>query len=276
MAERKACRCIGQARSTQRYRARIREGEREIVGRLHELSRQYPRYGYRRMWALLRREGQAISSERVRRLWRREGFRVRKRRKRRRPRGNSENSVIVSRAEYRGHVWSWDFVHDRTQSGSRLKWLTMVDEYSRECIALEVGRSFKSVDVVLTLAKLIKERGAPRHIRSDNGPEFVAEALQNYLEWTGIETKYIAPGAPWENSYAESFNGKLRDELLNTEIFTSLLEAKALSRMWRDHYNHQRPHSALGYKTPMEFVKTLAPNRPEKQEPTLTATGAEN
>jgi putative transposase len=222
------------------------------------LSQENPRYGYRRVWAMLKREGWRVNKKRVHRLWREEGLKVpQKQRKRRRlAEGASENGCTKRKAEHKDHVWSYDFVMDRTEDGRRLKMMPIVDEYTRECLAIEVERSITSEEVVATLAYLFEERGEPAYIRSDNGPEFVAAAVKRWLEVSGVGTLYIEPGSPWENAYGESFNGRLGDELLKREEFASLLEAKVLVEEYREHYNRRRPHSALGYRTPSEFAAT--------------------
>jgi putative transposase len=228
-----------------------------LVERMVGLSRENPRYGYRRVWAMLRREGWPVNKKRVHRLWREEGLKVpQKQRKRRRLllEGSSENGCKRRRAEHKDHVWSYDFVMDRTQDGKRLKILPVVDEYTRECLAIEVERSITAEEVVAILARLFEERGEPSYLRSDNGPEFVAAAAKHWLEASGVRTLYIEPGSPWENAYGESFNGRFGDELLKREEFGSLLEAKVLVEEYRQHYNGRRPHSALGYRTPSEFA----------------------
>jgi transposase InsO family protein len=218
-----------------------------------ELVRQHPRFGYRRIWALLRREGWRVNRKRVWRLWRRQGLKVPRKQRKKRRLGSRVNSCVRRRAEYRNHVWAWDFIFDRTSDGRALKWLTLEDEYTRECLALEVGRGMPARAVLGVLAPVIRGRGAPGCIRSDNGPEFIAEAIRAWLAAEGIETLYIEPGAPWENGYAESLNSKVRDELLEREEFASVLEARVLGRAWRQQYNEVRPHSSLGYRTPAEF-----------------------
>jgi transposase InsO family protein len=233
------------------------------------LVRRHPRYGYRRIWALLRREGWRVNRKRVYRLWRRQGLKIPKKLRKKRRLGTSDNGCARRRAEYRDHVWCWDFIHDRTADGKPLKWLTVVDEYTRECLALEVRRGLTAGALIAVLAALIGRRGAPRHIRSDNGPEFIAKAIRGWLAKESVEVLYIAPGAPWENGYAESFHGRLRDELLNAEEFASLLEAQVLAQEWRDDYNHERPHSSLGYRTPAAFGRLATVSI----DPTLTATG---
>ncbi len=229
--------------------------DRPLAQRMVALSRENPRYGYRRVWALLRREGFEVNKKRVHRLWREEGLKVPdKQHKRRRLLGDSENGCKRKRAEHRDHVWSYDFVIDRTEDGRRLKMMPIVDEYSRECLTIKVERSITAEDVVRTLATLFERRGEPSFIRSDNGPEFIAKAVKCWLEASGIKTLYIEPGSPWENAYSETFISRLGDELLKREVFTNLLEAKVLVEEYRNHYNRERPHSALGYRTPAEFA----------------------
>lgn len=283
VSERRACRVLRQPRSTQRQAPKTREGEERLVKRLLELVRQHPRYGYRRIWALLRREGWRVNRKRVHRLWRKQGLKVSRKQRKKRRLGCSANSCVRRPAEHKDHVWAWDFLHDRTTDGGPLKWFTLVDEYTRECLALEVGRGMTAKAVTAVLAEVVLERGAPAHIRSDNGPEFIAKAIRAWMAGAGMETLYIDPGAPWENGYAESFNSKVRDELLNAEEFTSLLEARVLGRAWKQEYNHVRPHSSLGYRTPAEFgascprANSAALRRPEDTtvtvDPTLTAPG---
>jgi len=244
------------------------------------LSRENPRYGYRRVWALLRREGWPVNKKRVHRLWRQEGLKVpNKQCKRRRLLlGESENGCTRRRAEHKDHVWSYDFVMDLTEDGRRLKMMPVVDEYTRECLSIDVERSITAEDVVLTLASLFRSRRSePTFIRSDNGPEFIAKAVKRWLEVSGVKTLYIEPGSPWENAYSETFIGRFSDELLKREVFADLLEAKVLVEDYRGHYNHQRPHSALGYQTPAEFVaaaelgrKVEDGGKPEELESVLT------
>jgi putative transposase len=224
VSERRACRALRQPRATQRYLPAPRESERRLVGRMLELVREHPRYGYRRIWALLVREGWSVNRKRVYRLWRREGLKVPQKARKKRRMGHSANGCVRHRAEHADHVWAWDFIFDRTSGGRTLKWLSIVDEYTRECLALVVARNLKAEDVLDVVAELIAVRGVPGHLRSDNGPEFVAQALRSWLERTGAQTLYIAPGSPWENGYAESFHSRLRDELLNVEEFTSVAE----------------------------------------------------
>lgn len=223
-----------------------------------ELVKRHPRFGYRRIWALLRGQGFRINRKRVYRLWRKEGLKVPKKQCRKRRLGSSENGIVRRASVGRDDVWTWDFIHDRTEDGRALKWLSIVDEYTRECLALEAARSFKSGDVIDVLIELFHVRGIPKHMRSDNGPEFIAKAIRAWLERANVKTLYIDPGSPWQNGFVESFHGKLRDELLDAELFGCLKEAKMLSTQWRLDYNHRRPHSSLGYRTPAEFAASLA------------------
>ena len=255
VSERRACRVVDQPRSSQRYLSTKADKDAALAQMIVALSGQNPRYGYRRVWALLRREGWEVNKKRVHRLWREADLKVPAGRRRKRQRlGSSENSVARRRAEYLGHLWSYDFAMDATEDGRRLKMMPVVDEYSRECLALEVERSITSEEVVKTLDRLFAERGAPRFIRSDNGPEFIAQAVKRWLAASGVETLYIEPGAPWENAYSETFISRMRDELLDREEFANLNEAKVVAEDYREHYNHHRPHGALGYLTPVEFA----------------------
>jgi transposase InsO family protein len=223
-----------------------------------ELVREHPRYGYRRIWALLRREGWRVNRKRVHRLWRAEGLKVPQKQRKKRHLGHSANSCARRRAERKDHVWAWDFIHDRTREGRPLKWLSIVDEYTRECLALEVERGITADRVIDVLVELFSMRGVPQHIRSDNGPEFIATAIRRWLTYASVETLYIEPGSPWENGCAESFHSRLRDELLGREEFASLTEARARGTAWQLEYNHRRPHSSLGYRTPAEFAARRA------------------
>jgi len=260
VSERRACLAVEQHRSTQRYRAHEPDDEKELVKAMHELARQHPRYGHRRIGALLRRDGWHVNKKRVQRLWRQEGLKVRSKARKRKRLGSSKNACTRRRAKRKNQVWSYDFVHDLTESGHQLKFLTVVDEFTRESLAVEVAYSFKAKDVLVVLERLARERGAPEFIRSDNGPEFIAAAVVAWLEQHGSNTAFIQPGAPWENAYIETFNGKLRDELLDREMFTCLAEAQHLAREYRIQYNHERPHSSLGYRTPAEFASGHSPS----------------
>ena len=253
------CRALNQPRSTHRYRVkRPSDEEQRLVKRMHQLVRQHPRYGYRFIWACLRQEGWRVNRKRIYRLWRQEQLKVPQKQQKKRSLGSSENGIVRQRAAHKDDVWCWDFIHDSDERGRPLKWLSIVDEFTRECLALEVERSITARDVIDLLAELFIIRGVPKHIRSDNGPEFIANAMRAYLEKANVQTLYIEKGAPWENGYAESFHARLRDELLNVEVFGSLAEARGLATQWRLDYNHRRPHSSLGYVTPAAFAASLA------------------
>ncbi len=250
VSERRACRVLGQSRTSQRYGPKVAGDEDALAARIIDLASMYGRYGYRRITALLRNEGWRVNHKRVWRIWRQAGLKVPQRQPKRGRLWLNDGSCVRLRPEHRNHVWTYDFVFDRTHNGRPLKMLTVVDEYSRESLAIEVARRLTSRDVIRVLAKLMLRHGVPQHIRSDNGPEFVAKVVREWLHRLSVETLFIEPGSPWENGYIESFNGKLRDELLNGEIFYTLYEARVLIGMWRRHYNQVRPHSSLGYRPP--------------------------
>ena len=250
VSERRACAVIGQPRATQRRRLLVRDDEEALTAAVVRLATLYGRYGYRRITALLRDEGWRVNLKRVYRIWRREGLKVPQKHPKRRRLWLNDGSCIRLRPEREGHVWSYDFVQDRTQDGRAFRMLTVIDEYTRRCLAIVVARKLRADDVLHCLADLFALYGPPEHIRSDNGPEFAAHAVRSWLGRVGVKTLYIEPGSPWENGYNESFNSKLRDELLNGEIFTTLHEAKVLIERWRRHYNAVRPHSSLGYRPP--------------------------
>jgi putative transposase len=250
VSERRACLVLEQARTTQRYLPRMSDEEERLVARIIELATKYGRYGYRMMTGLLRGEGWRVNHKRVERIWRREGLKVPKKQPKRARLWLNDGSCIRLRPEHRNHVWSYDFVMDRTSDGKAFRMLTILDEYTRECLSIVTRRRFTSQDVLDELYRLFLMRGTPEYIRSDNGPEFTAKALRDWLYELEVETLFIEPGSPWENGYIESFNGKLRDELLNREIFTTLLEAQVLIEAWRKEYNQIRPHSSLGYRPP--------------------------
>ena len=255
ISERRACRVLDQPRGTHRYRARRPADEQQLLSAMRRLARRRPRFGSPRIYELLVAAGWSVNDKRVHRLWKQEHMQVpRKQHRRRRLPGGSENGCIRHRAERINHVWSYDFVVDRTEDGRQLKCLVVIDEYTRECLAIEVARSFTAHDVVGVLQYLFAVRGRPAHLRSDNGPEFVAQAVRRWLAQADVNTLFIAKGSPWENGYVESFNGKLRDELLNRELFLSLEEARWVIDRWRLDYNHHRPHSALDYQTPAAFA----------------------
>lgn len=247
-----ACRAMELARSSY-YRtgcgsAEGRHARRQIVA----LSEKHPRYGYRRITALLRREGMEINAKRVQRVRRQEALQVHKKQRRMKRLGVS--TAERQRASCVNDVWSWDFVEDQTENGTRFRILTLLDEHTRQCLAVHAAWSIRAVDVITVVEAAFHRHGRPRHLRSDNGPEFIAYAIQDWLKEQEVKTIYIKPGSPWENGHIESFHDKLRDECLNRELFGSLLEARIILEAWRNEYNHQRPHSALGYLTPAEYA----------------------
>jgi putative transposase len=250
ISQRRACFLFDQNRATQRYQKKTKDDEEDLRDRTIALASEYGRYGYRRIAALLRREGWLINDKRVQRIWRQEGLKVPKKQPKRGRLWLKDGSCIRHKPLYKGHVWSYDFVMDRTEDGRSFKILNVIDEYSRECVGCLTQRRINSFDVLEFLAKLFLMRGQPTFIRSDNGPEFIAEKLRTWLSSLDVKTLYIAPGSPWENGYCESFNGRMRDEFLNGEIFYRLKEAQVLVEKWRREYNEVRPHSSLGYKAP--------------------------
>lgn len=254
LSQRRACKVVGQPRATQRHTPPGDAEEARLRARLREFSRQRPRAGYRTACGQLRQEGLRVNVKRVQRLWREEGLKVPRRQCKKRRLGRSENSSQRRVATRPNEVWSYDFVSDQTTDGRRLKLLCVVDEFTRECLALEVRRSFRAPEVIGVLTELIGRRGIPAHLRSDNGPEFVAKAVEAWLEAKAIGALYIQPGSPWENAYVESFNSRVRDEHLNREEFASLLEAQVLTAGWQQDYNEARPHSSLEYLAPAVFA----------------------
>lgn len=263
VAERRACRVLGQHRSTQRKFPRRADVKTVLREEIIKLTRRYGRYGYRRITALLRRDGWEVNAKRVERIWRREGLKVPAKQPKKGRLWLNDGSCVRLRPERPNHVWSYDFVADRTHEGKAFRMLCIIDEFTREALTIRVARKLKATDVIDALADLFILRGVPAHIRSDNGPEFVAQALRDWIAAVGAKTAYIEPGSPWENGYCESFNGKLRDELLNGEIFYTLKEAQIVIEAWRHHYNTVRPHSSLGYRPPAPEV--FIPARPPSQ-----------
>ena len=253
-SERRICRAIGQSRSSQRYHRQVRSDERRLVAEMHRLALKWPRFGYRRITALLGQDSWRVNVKRVHRLWKAEGLQIRRKARKRRRSGDSANACHRHKPLGKDHVWSYDFVSDRTEGGGRLRLLAVVDEFTRESLTIEVRRHFTGGDVVRSLAELFAIRGWPSYIRSDNGPEFASKAVRKWLSKAGVATLFIEPGGPWENGYIESFNGKLRDECLNGELFLSLAEARYIVDRWRLDYNHHRPHSRLNWMTPATFA----------------------
>jgi len=250
VSERRACRVLGQPRSTQRRTPHVPDDEPRLVNQMIELATQYGRYGYRMVTGLLREDGWKVNHKRIERLWRREGLKVPQKQPKRKRLWLGDGSCVRLRPSYTDHVWSYDFVQDRTSDGRAFRMLTLINEYSRECLAIDVARKLTSENVLERLSDLFVRRGVPEHIRSDNGPEFTAKKVTEWLERVDVKTLFIEPGSPWENGYNESFNGTLRYELLDVELFDTLLEAKVLIERWRVEYNTIRPHSSLGYRPP--------------------------
>jgi len=262
VSERRACRVVGQPRSTQRYNKRPADDEQFLTSRIVELASQYVRYGYRRVTALLRNEGWIVNHKRVERIWRREGLKVPQKQPKRSRLWLNDGSVIRLKPIFPQHVWSYDFMQARTHNGVPFRILNVIDEYSRECLAARVARRLTHHDVLEILTELFVQRGVPVHIRSDNGAEFTAKRVREWLAKLQIKPLFIEPGSPWENGYIESFNGKMRDELLNGEIFYTLKEARIIIEMWRKEYNTIRPHSALGYRPPVpEAIMVVPPTQ---------------
>ena len=262
VSERRACRVLGQHRSTQRHIPKGRADEDRLVADMIELARQFGRNGYRRIAALLREASWSVSDGRIERLWRREGLKVPQKQPKKGRLWLNDGSCVRLRPKYRNHVWSYDFVHCRTDDGKVFRTLNILDEFSRECLAIKVDRKLNSTNVIDTLTDLFIMRGSPAFIRSDNGPEFIAQAVRDWIAAVGAKTAYIEPGSPWENGYCESFNARFRDELLNGEIFYSLREAQIIIEEWRKHYNTKRPHSALGYRPPAPETNITLDQRP--------------
>jgi putative transposase len=239
----------------------VRADEDALTQAILALAAQYGRYGYRRITEMLQRAGWSVGVDRVLRIWRREGLKVPSKQRPRRRLWLNDGSCIRLRPERRNHVWSYDFVEAQTHDGRKVRLMTLIDEFTRECLAIRVARRINSLGVLETMADAMLVRGIPEHIRSDNGPEMTAKIVRSWLANVGAKTLYIEPGSPWENGYCESFNGKLRDELLNGEIFCSLKEAKVLIEQWRHHYNTVRPHSSLGYRPPAPQTYMPVPPR---------------
>ena len=268
---------LGQHRSTQRRVTTGRDDEERLTADIVELARQYGRYGYRKIAELLRSTaGWVVNDKRVERIWRREGLKVPAKQPKRGRLWLNDGSCIRLRAEHSNHVWSYDFVEDRTHDGRKYRMLNILDEFTHESLAIRVSRRLNSIDVIDVLSDLFILRGVPSHIRSDNGPEFIAKAVRDWIAAVGAKTAYIMPGSPWENGFIESFNARLRDELLDGEIFFSIAEARIIIESWRRHYNTVRPHGSIGYKPPAPevFIPALAarsPSQPRPAAPTALA-----
>jgi putative transposase len=262
VSQRRSCELVSIGRSSLIYQARSCEDDAAIVTQLKELAMKYPRYGHRRLHAMLKRRDVVINRKRVHRLCKVHGLRVPVKRRRRR-RGEKQVNPLV--ADHPNHVWTYDFVCDVDETGRKLRFLTIEDEFTREAVAIEASTRLPSRKVIDVLARVIGERGAPRFIRSDNGPEFIAKALMNWLNERGVKTHHIDPGSPWQNGFGESLNGKFRDEFLNMELFHHPDHARAMSRLWRRYYNQERPHSSLDYVTPDEFAAQCRIRKEEKE-----------
>ena len=271
MSERLACKALGQHRSTQRKAATAPDDEAALREEIIALAKIYGRYGYRRITALLRVAGWCTNHKRVERIWRQEGLKVPRRQPKRGRLWLNDGACVRLRPERPDHVWAYDFVEDRTRDGRKFRLLCVVDEFTREALAIRVARKLGAAEVIDVLADLFLARGVPAHIRSDQGPEFVAEAVKGWIAGVGAATAFIEKASPWENGYVESFNGKLRDELLDCEVFNTLREAQVLIERWRWHYNAVRPHSALGYRPPAPEVVIAGPLQPRRSGPTGSA-----
>jgi putative transposase len=257
LSDRRACALLSIARSTLGYQSRLTVRDAPVLAVMHRLSAQYPRYGYRRIRIFLKREGHRLSTDHTHRLWRQAGLQVPRRRSRRRVASGRPRPVPPTMPN---HVWAYDFVFDTCANGQGLKCLTIVDEWTRECLAIDVAGGIRSGRVIEVLTQLVSLHGAPRYLRSDNAPEFVARAVLQWLTEAAIETALIDPGKPWQNATDESFNGRLRDEYLSLQWFRNRVDAKVGIEAWRRHYNEVRPHSSLGYLTPLEFKATCVAN----------------
>ena len=271
LSERRVCRVLGQHRSTQRKIPTTPDDEAALTADIIALATQYGRYGDRRITALLREACWRVTRKRVERIWRQEGLKVPHKQPKKGRLWLNDGSCIRLRPEYPNHVWSYDFVEDRTHDGRKFRRLNIIDEFTRECLAIRVSRKLKAVDVIDVLSDLFILRGVPGHIRSDNGSEFVATAVREWITDVGAKTAYIEPGSPWENGYCESFNSKLRDELLKGEIFYTLKEAQIVIENGRRHYNTIRPHSSLGYKPPAPEAVLWPAAQPQPAPPATPA-----
>ena len=270
VSERRVCRVLGQHRSTQRRIPTGRDDEQQLTADIIELARRHGRLGYRKIAEMLRTQaGWVVNDKRVERIWRREGLKVPSKQPKRSRLWLSDGSCVRLRAEQANHVWSYDFVEDRTHEGRKYRMLNIIDEFTHECLAIRIDRKLNSTAVIDVLLDLFILRGVPEYVRSDNGPEFIAKAVQDWIKAVGAKTAYITPGSPWENGFIESFNARLRDELLGGEIFYSLKEARVVIESWRRHYNTERPHGSLGYKPPAPevFIPAFAARAAAQPQP---------
>jgi putative transposase len=276
VSQRRVSRALGWARSGLRYTPVRSSEQAALMRRIEELAVKYPRYGYRRIWDRLHREGWSINKKAVRRLWLQSGLKLagpRAKPKPRRSHGQDQNACHLRPSRGKDDVWTWDFIFDRTSDGRSLKWLSLIDEYTRECLMLEPRRNMTAEDIREILAEVVAKRGGPPHrIRSDNGPEFAALAVRSWLEEMNSGTLYVAPASPWQNGFAESFHSRLRDEFLDREEFENEPQARALAALWKEEYNTERPHSSLDYQTPAEFSATCSRYVPTEEEMTEPPT----
>jgi transposase InsO family protein len=258
VSERRACDVLDQPRSSQRYEGQPKDEDQRVSKRILELVRERPRYGYRRIAVLLRRDGEVINDKRMYRLWKAAGLKVPRKRRKNRVTGDKKNACDVASASFMHDVWTWDFVQSSTVDGRKIRFLNIVDEHTRLCLSIKSGRSITSEDAIDTLAELFAMHGVPKRIRCDNGPEFISVAIKQWLSELGVDVLYIEPGSPWQNGVCESFNSKLRDEYLHQTDLLSESDARVKARAWREDFNNQRPHSSLGYLTPSEFARRSA------------------
>lgn len=258
VSERRACDVLDQPRSSQRYEGQPKDEDQRVSKRILELVRERPRYGYRRIAVLLRRDGEVINDKRMYRLWKAAGLKVPRKRRKTRATGDKKNACDVASASFIHDVWTWDFVQSSTVDGRKIRFLNIVDEHTRLCLSIKSGRSITSEDAIDTLAELFAMHGVPKRIRCDNGPEFISIAIKEWLAKLGVDVLYIEPGSPWQNGVCESFNSKLRDEYLHQTDLLSESDARVKARAWREDFNNQRPHSSLGYLTPSEFARRSA------------------
>jgi putative transposase len=271
VSQRRASRALDLARSSLRYAPVVSDRRSALARRIEALSGIHPRFGYRRIWVMLDREGWSVNKKAARRHWRQLGLKLagsRAKPKPRRPHGQDANACHLRPSRGKDDVWTWDFLFDRTSDGRSLKWLSLIDEYTRECLALEARRGMTAEEIRAILAGVAATRGGtPSRVRSDNGPEFAADAVRSWLEAADSGALYVAPASPWQNGYAESFHSKLRDEFLDREEFESEVQARALGTLWKEEYDTERPHSSLRYKTPAEFAATCERYVPIEETP---------
>ncbi len=250
VSERRACRAVGQARSSQRYVTAKREDEDDVRSEVVELASMYGRYGYRKVCDMMRMKGRNINHKRVERIWREEGLKVPKKQPKRRRLWLNDGSCVRLRPEYRNHVWSYDFIEDKLTNGKKVRWLNIIDEHERVCLASVPRLKWRHSDIIEILSGIMVTRGCPEYIRSDNGSEFTAKRLIKWFKDIGVAMMFIEPGSPWENGFCESFNSIMRDNFLNGELFDTLMEARIMTERWRNHYNKERPHGSLGGRPP--------------------------